>query len=605
MTNPSDFSSLGKSLQVIHEFALDPDQFALISDPSETEVVQSTSFFGHVWKALDQVSKLIPLPCFPLPMEEDKLERTLTNIFGQFEKALQEMHAVDFQYREGLLSNYSDQSAMSTKRKAVFYIADALFSLFPGRGCSVITRIELIQRQFLKIISRPLIQPNEIQKIFRFEKDHAMAAVEGILLLEFPLRAFSSLIHNHLNDVLEKKDLEEWINAVQNKKERLTVGLLHIALWGVLETIYRESNSHTKEFAKKLFLFEWQLYRSGCQFFYEEDAHYLSWVEDLRLGKVQVEIAGQKVALGNELMATAFTDNKVSVFEIKNNDSKLLMVSHNQAQLGIWHTACDKEAWLLQPISCCFEDPYGHYCLIDNVSCSLEAIEWKTNGEKVDREDTLILDQIAIFLEWAVATIERPLVLVSKLDVKNFFFIRKNRDVSLRVFPLLLQRERKKEEIFRKYRLFYELEDFAISCSNGNIAVFRYLSEKSGLTEKPLARFYQDLSKRMLLGSSPDLTVQDEANVAGLLDLVVIRHAQNFIEKLKERGNFLFARLQPKLRDEQKMSQQLKDAIVMDLIGFQKEMGYSTTLCPLLWDDSMICSLEQSIMKNNDGLFLT
>src|SRR5689334_5772422 len=116
MSKPCDLSSLGCSLGVIQELALDPTQFDLIPDPGESEVVKSSSFFGHVWKVYSDFLEHFPLPCIPLPCtlpfedEENRLTRTLGNIRKEFEKALQEIQQVDEQYRSGLLEKSSDRA---------------------------------------------------------------------------------------------------------------------------------------------------------------------------------------------------------------------------------------------------------------------------------------------------------------------------------------------------------------------------------------------------------------------------------------------------------------------------------------------------------------
>lgn len=615
MSKPCDFSSLGTSLEVIRELSCDPSQFTLIPDPSESAVSKSSSFHGHVWKGMSGFLDDILFPgidhCLPCILhshrgKNGRLLRTLNNIREEFRKALSEIQQADTQYRSSLLRINIPESSMKQFRKNVLRIADCLSVLFSGKGYDLKLYIEPLQQQFNALGSSRLVEKEvEMEDIAHFERSHAMAAIEGILCREFPVQSFVKLVEprspeagegNKL-DALEIKALTEWIAAVQEKKTWLTVGLLHMALWGVLETILNSRSGSPTVFAQKLFTFELQLYRRGCYIFDDDDPHYLAWVADLQLGKTTIEIENQKRSLGTEREIPEFTALKCTLFEIQEDKSKLVMFGRNQVQVGLWMAACAERASALPPIERHIEGPYGHFCVVGDVRYSLKDLLWHSRADKVDTKDMPILDQIIVFLDWMGQQERLP----RSLDINKFFVVYKADKELLRAFPFLEQYPNLKEEKYKRHRMLNKLEVFARECSKENKAIFRYLMHKSHLLDHPLARFYRDKLTPMIFSLQWQLSIRDEIHLLGMSDSVVIEHAEQFLLKLQEVANLIFAHLQPKLKNQsQAIQNKLKQIIATTIMDFQKEMGHCSTLCSTLCNEIGIGVLEERIVKNND-----
>ncbi|MBS0654186.1 MAG: hypothetical protein JSR46_00265 [Verrucomicrobia bacterium] len=612
MSGSCDFVQLGASLEVIREHACDPGQFQLIPDPDHSgiRIEKSTSFMGHVLQFFTDVANLFPkiqLPCSSsgnFPNEEAKVRRTLRNVAKEFEKALVEMRATGSQYREALLRSSRSSTGPERKERAnIFHIADTLHSLFPGKWRDLALDVAPLQKLFMAHISKPILQEPEMKTVAQFQRDHAMAAVEGILFQPFPMQSFSAIIHGEHLDAGQQEALNDWNRCLDEKRKLLTVGLLHLALWGVLEAILNE-NGETIAFAKKLASFEWELFRSykssGFRLFAEEDPDHLAWLKSLEgMGEKIIHLRGERLLLGNKVECAAFADQKVVVYNIEGDTSRQVMISLvNQVQLGLWQAACEEIAWgVVPPIRCLGLHPYGNFCLIERVHSSLtDSLSWLSSAAKVDQNDEPILRPIVDFL----AAMKQEKVPPTSLLLKNFFLVRDTLTWFLRSFPLMEQMPTYPEE--HKFRLVQQFELFAISCAKNNRFVFRHLIYESGFIDHPLVQLYREAMIDRLSGH--EISEVEVLAKEGIVDDVITQQLKAFIDNFPEAQNRLYARLQPRLKDPALQSE-LKKAIVQELVAFQRDFGYCTIVHPRLLEDSHISIIENHLMgvEKYRGLF--
>lgn len=329
---------------------------------------------------------------------------------------------------------------------------------------------------------------------------HKIIDLEGLSQEPLPLEIFKKIIRKKNLNILDDKRLESWIKKINRCPA--SVNLVHEAMQAIAARYIKPARDGNASLADPSAL-EVYLEDKGCTIFKQHDPQHIAWRHKLTKD-ASLSCQGQELVLDAQIQpAKSHVDNTL-VFSIQNQPQYVVLIAQNRAALGM--KRCRQKLGngfgveLVHMLDIANE---GRWSLAERLK-PVNSRKWMIQpGGGFSKEDEAAINELAMLLGWLVKQNCTPL----DFAPESIMFDKDSHLKALR--PLS-----------RKAFDFNALEDFAVQCAAGNLAVFQLLMAKSGLVNHPIAHFYNELVAATLKGDKT--TVGDLAAIHKIVDPEVV-----------------------------------------------------------------------------------
>lgn len=550
-----------------------------IDDPSRDEVLLVPSLLrgtalGRAWLwAFVETESL-----------QDKLKIEIKATHEIFQKLVLEVRSLS----EKIAQFYLDEARRDkTVSRRAIDIAEELRCFFQIQTPFCLKRsLASMNQVFQRHLAEKVFSQDDVYSLELFEKEYAMLAVEGILQADFPIEVFKRLLNKEQLSSKQKKQLEDWLQLVKEKNERLTPSLFHKALQGIGAFIAKEKELPQEEYINIYVLLEIALLNAGCEMLSLEDKVYSEWLFSLVTGAVvDSELP---VQLGEAIQHKNLQSLGLFAFKREGFENQMVLLGKSIAFLGMWRMHCIEampREWRLKVE---YRDPEGRFLVVEKLKSSLDDVNWKTKHGRVERDDFEKLKGLSKLVEVMAAQQKTP----ADTLYANIYFNCKDEVRCL--VPIA------KSGHFD----FNALTKFVIkSASNGkNFPICRHLFTESGIKKDLVARFYLDIVEQHFL-SKPVASIKEVASSHKyrIADPRVVDHIKEVhIPKLRELQHSIKLSLITRLKhNTEEGRKKLDEAISQAIVDFQKDAGFLASE----WADSDT-RITSFLLSNRQELFV-
>lgn len=329
--------------------------------------------------------------------------------------------------------------------------------------------------------------------------------LEGLFQKPLPLTLLKKLATGQEINESESQKLQSWINKI-NKNDSLDLEVFHAGLSACVDYF------STEQEPADLLTLELALANRKCQIFDRADPEHLKWRNSLKTGDT-IQCNGKSIKLGDPL-GLKFTElDRHTIFTVEGDINEVVVIGMNKAVLAIEQRIMEEKC-----AGSCFVkyidvDSKGICARVERLKKSLDKVAW-TENDCLDQANNNTARPIANLMKyWIVNKIT-----LQDMQLKHFIF---SKDDVLKYakinFPVDID--------------YIALEDFAISCSKGNLAVFSYLMEKSTLN----SQLHQQLYTRMVYHASKgeEKKADDVASILQIDDPKISNRANDLYNSVK------------------------------------------------------------------------
>jgi hypothetical protein len=494
----SNLNNLKYNLHEIHAAASLPGG-ELVSNFSETRVYLSTSGWGRLWTWFYNWKKLL----FNDDIRLSKLRTTIQNIDEIFSEEPENVRVHAESYEEYLQlrlnSNDVEENDYHEARRGIMNWHQATKFYFKERN--IVQQTDLCSKylevdEFLPFFS-------EVPDGY-FSQLHHIIKMEGKFRGPLPLDLIQKGVTGQKMTKTETTNLLGWITQCRKVRS------VHKLLTSISPFI------DNPDVAK----FELDCLKKQNTLFKEIDWKHIEWREKLQPGMQLGEYT-----LGEQVGGKTDSFDEQIFFEVEEDPSLLFMFSTNRSLLRTKEIWAPEGGWGLHTPVFHYIDPQEKYALIEKFEFPISEINWvSTLG--IMPQDKQIANPIANFVKWLL----NYDMSLSQLHPKYIMF-----DAEYVLRSVKIQE--------RVPMNFPALEKFLVEAANGNLSVFQYLMDQSGLSRGKHAYFYRTAIKEALKnGSVPD-TRDIGANI-GIIDRRDLEMASELCNSILSIQNRCVANLQ-------------------------------------------------------------
>lgn len=387
--------------------------------------------------------------------------------------------------------------------------------------------------------------------------------LESLFHTQLPLKVLAKLSSKEALSDRETKELDRWIKKFNRSSEK-RIRPIHKALQAFVK--------HLGDKADLLEL-ELELILRGCQLFVHADPKHLAWRDSLKEGDA-LFCNGKKVILGSELgKKRGGKENRQVVFAVQGDDSKVLVIGHNQAAVGLRWILSDRKGILFHLPDMYELDVTKGNALMERLEEPLKGYNWASDERALNPVDKNVIDPITNVIRWLVTHQRTPhnfaseSLMYTKKDAKG--------ERLLKCLKVPLEAEFD----------YNAIEAFAFSVAGGNLEVWKYMMGASGMLpplrakskRSPFAEYFRDAFERALRG----VPIEKAAASWGIV-----------VESVAKRGEEFYAEV-VKMKEECCLASKADEAKVIDVM---KKLYREMFLISTLWPD-----FKQRVLEELNG----
>lgn len=212
------------------------------------------------------------------------------------------------------------------------------------------------------------------------------------------------------------------------------------------------------------------------------DSKHLLWREKLKRGMQLGDYT-----LGKRVGRKVGGLDEQIFYEIQEDPDKLIMISTNRSLLGTKEAFAKEGSWGLKTPVFEYVDPKGKFAVIERFQTGIKDINW-TSTNKLLPADQKMAEPIANYINWLL----QKNISVSQLEPKYVMFDKEGRLRSVKI----------QERNLMNYPI---LEKFIFETAKGNLPVYQYMMQQSGLMNSKFAGFYKAVVREALIEGMPDI----------------------------------------------------------------------------------------------------
>ena len=223
---------------------------------------------------------------------------------------------------------------------------------------------------------------------------------------------------------------------------------------------------------------------------------------------------GKQYILGERIGQKAIGDDNNYIFAIENDKDMLVMVGINEAVLALKQKLSEEYEWGIKGVEYKYIDPRGRFALVERLHDPLGGHQWTSTDEVITEEDQEVASPMAGLLDWMVQQEKTPL----NFSPKYLMF---DKDGQLKSLKVTMEKYKEKSEEEGPLKVepdfdYNSLEQFAYECAGGNLRIYKYLMECSGLKTHKYAKYYSIMLENGLKGEK--ITAANQAGMEQITD---------------------------------------------------------------------------------------
>lgn len=453
----------------------------LVSNPSGTRIYDATRGWGRLWRWFYQIIEWATGKGTRLNKLKDAILYT-HNVF-QAQLPLIQRYLIHYE-------KYLKQSAGGyAVNEDNYFISRKVITHW---NASTGPFVKLMQRQSYPKMNQLLhycfgqeLSRQQTKQLFsspdteRLKQCQKIINLEGILQGPLPLAIFKKFIKNKPLNALEYKELDKWIKKAN--KISPDVRLFHEAL-AALTFLWKKDAEKPIDDTLELVRLEAFLEERGCAIFQKEDPKHIQWRRQLKKG-VQLAYKENIITLGNQIVPSTSRNDRTLVFNLDNSTNHVVLTAQNKVVLPL-------KKFKQQHASECGIEPAkildvledGRWGIMEKLK-PLNSRKWSSVSGSISNEDRTEIESIKNLLQ---------------------SFVRKNfTPESFSKASLMFDSQNQLKTLKSTSKCAFDfnaLEDFIYQFSSGNLTIFQYLMENTGLSSHLTAQFYCDMIANALRG---------------------------------------------------------------------------------------------------------
>lgn len=428
---------------------------------------------------------------------------------------------------------------------------------FPSR--TLLTEWNSSTKPFLKLIEKihcknNFFKPLQLDLSFdspsikTFQFCQKIIDLEGIIEGPLPLELLKKILRKIPLNVLDQKDLDQWINKIESKN--LGARTVHKFL-RALVFIYTKKNTDPKTRQTILNNLELFLEDKGCKVFQKKDLKHLKWRQELEKGN-KFSLNHSDIILGKEIFPKKTGSDQTRAYTIIDQKNSIALIAQNCIALPLRDLRMRQECQVeIEPVQMQDISPDGRIAVVERLN-ALNTIPWKSSQGQIDKEDEILLNILGKLIQRFIKNNMTP----SNFSPTSLMF---NDQFQLKLLKPLRKR------LFD----FNALENFFFECANGNHTIFKELMTQSGLIEHATAKFYRDIVSNTL--NEENMDIEDLAGIYKITDPKVIdtaTHLTNQILSIKNQLQLNLRETFPQLSPLE-LNKKINHKILQSYLGYQ------------------------------------
>ncbi len=349
------------------------------------------------------------------------------------------------------------------------------------------------------------LKPSSILKdrvLFKaLKKEGRWVQMESKMCQPIPVALLSKLHDPSTLTMAETRQLKEWVHALNQHSEEISLHLLSEILIEVM-TIIRIQGSSSVTLQDILYWMDQQ----GCPILYQEDPKHMDEREALSPGKMII-CNGQQLTLGKLLSPDKDVNDRYKVFELANDPDCVVKIACNHFLLLIEEKRSqnEQEHWgvrFVETKANLEKDPQkpvikgldqeGRCVVLEKLFPAFENHTWTTQDFRLTKGD----EKLALVFASHMFCMAEWKAFSQNLSLSHLMW---DKDGVLKSTRLL------KREPFN----YNVLEEYCKKCAKGNPFILSFLMNVSKLSEHDIARYYRGAVEHALTTGKTDLIGRD------------------------------------------------------------------------------------------------
>lgn len=511
-------------------------QLNLVANYSGTHIYNSTKGWGRFWRLFYRLTDLI---CHN-NLRLNKLKEALIHTHDIFHKQLPilQIHLDNYlAYLKNASSGYlTNENQIHPDRNAIITWNSATSPSLKFFKKLQHKKIRgLIHACFGNKTSNPFTTPVTAQ----VKMCSRIISLEGISASSLPLEILKKVFKQKSTHALEIKGLKKWIHKLNKQASHLNT--ISKGLCSLTRFFNRHTDNQVKSHyaPETLFLF---LKTHGCTVFGHNDQKQITWRTKMwKPGSILSQ--GQTVfKIGKPLCHTSLSTNNTLVFDLPDLPESIALIPPNRIFLTL--ARAEKETSSISSARIIEIMDGGRWALIERL-WPIHSIPWKSTNIPLASDDLPKAHALVSLMKVCMETASTP----RDLSPANIMFDAQGALKSLYPTP--------------RYPFdFNALENFAYRSAAGNLAIFQYLMDNSGLANHAIAKYYMAIATSTLKKEAVHI-----ANLGGVYrigDSKVIDKAASFAKELSLLHSKITTTLQEKLPeyDPETLEKQVADTLL-------------------------------------------
>lgn len=435
---------------IINSESTQLEQFSV--NPYTLELIPKTSFMGRVWEWYVVIETFI----FQRNFDSGRRVEVLQKIERQYKLAIDRIQELHQKVTKALTCE--DGSLFQVLREFLLVAEACPFLDHCTTRNSTATAIDTLQKLFRKEKRIELIKESEVRVIQAFTEDHSLALVTAVMQKAIPKTLLQKIADKVPLDKDEEIEITHWIDSV-NKSSHL---ISHLVLYRSLECLKLTQLPRLIHF----------LVKRRCRPLITKDK---VWDSSLRLLRPTAKLT-EEYTLAEELFSKELFELNLQLFTLKEDSNKAVLFGSMPSSLAQLKAA-NEDAWGLPPVKVHRVDVNGRYWIIEKPKYGLSERKWKTpDYGRVRDGDLPLANELSRYIEW----LSKQTVSPKQFSINHLYMTSDNTLVTLS--PIC------KEDSSSFFR-YCSLEEYVKDLSAANHLVFRYIMQKSYLSEHPVANY--------------------------------------------------------------------------------------------------------------------
>lgn len=454
----------------------------MVANLGGTHLYMKASWQGKVWKWFYKIAGLLKIfrPEYA-DLKDRKLLAAIQHTQDIFHKNYQHVLNAQTVYQNALeershirnIDEWSVHQARATI-KEWHSATSQWFDFIKNNGSKGV--VDWIDRTLIKNgIHKPFI-PEAAKQSDLFDITCKMVGLEGHLQEPLPVEVLLKLACSQHLDRIEREVAQKFARKV-NKLKKFTIKDFDEIL-NTLVDRYKKTNENGQP-EPDLAALELALTNRGCHIFLQKDKEHLLWRDKLKPNTKFVH-KGRELTLGEPINKKEDPElDRNVVFNVVEDNTIVLVFGINRAICGIKSKIAESLSWGLESVKPKDIDEERRFAIMPKCEDPLKNIKWESLGAQLTKHDLALATPMRMLLMWFVGQNKSPF----NFSSEDLVFSAEGRIECLKATL---------EGPFN----FNELVRYAISCANGNKAVYNFISEP--LKEHPYAKYYTEIISKSL-----------------------------------------------------------------------------------------------------------